>query len=97
MIRSTVLPLIFATVAAIAVGCASQQQNQRGLSGALIGAGTGAVAGQVIGGNTTSTLVGAAGGALVGGAVGTATTSPENRGNCRYRQPDGTFIIARCR
>ncbi|MFQ6162336.1 glycine zipper 2TM domain-containing protein [Sinorhizobium meliloti] len=96
MARRTILPLTLAALAAIAGGCATEQ-NQRGLGGALIGAGTGAVAGQVIGGNTTSTVAGAAGGALVGAAVGTATTPSYNRGNCRYRQPDGTIIIARCR
>ncbi|AGA09191.1 glycine zipper 2TM domain-containing protein (plasmid) [Sinorhizobium meliloti WSM1022] len=87
--------LFAALTMTLLAGCATAQ-NQRGLSGALVGAGTGAVAGQLIGRNTTSTVAGAAGGALVGAAVGTATTSPQNRGNCRYRQPDGTIIIARC-
>ncbi len=93
--RRTMLSVTFATIAAISTGCATEQ-NQRGLGGALIGAGTGAVAGQLIGPDTTSTVVGAAGGALVGAAVGTATTPAHSRGNCRYRQPDGTIIIARC-
>lgn len=39
-------------------------------SGALIGAGVGAVAGQIIGGDTTATLLGAAVGAGVGAAAG---------------------------
>ncbi|ACP26597.1 hypothetical protein NGR_c28510 [Sinorhizobium fredii NGR234] len=95
MTRRT-LSFALAISAALAAGCATEQ-NQRGLTGALVGAGTGAVAGQLIGGNTTSTVAGAAGGALVGAAVGTATTPSYNRGNCRYRQPDGTIIIARCR
>lgn len=46
-------------------GCATKTQ-----SGAAIGAGTGALVGQAIGGNTTATLVGAGVGALAGGAIG---------------------------
>ncbi len=49
----------------IFTGCANKMQ-----SGAAIGAGTGAVLGQVIGGSTTATLVGAGVGALAGGAIG---------------------------
>lgn len=46
-------------------GCATKTQ-----SGAAIGAGTGAVLGQVIGGNTASTLIGAGIGAIAGGVIG---------------------------
>lgn len=46
-------------------GCANKTQ-----SGAAIGAGTGALAGQLIGGNTASTLIGAGVGAVAGGAIG---------------------------
>ena len=46
-------------------GCANKTQ-----SGAAIGAGTGALLGQAVGGNTTATLVGAGVGALAGGAIG---------------------------
>jgi len=49
-------------------GCVSTG-SQTG-DGALIGAGTGALAGQLIGGNTASTLVGAAIGAGAGAAIG---------------------------
>jgi len=49
-------------------GCASTGSTVA--DGALVGAGTGAIAGQLIGGNTGSTLVGAAIGAGVGGIVG---------------------------
>jgi hypothetical protein len=40
--------------------------------GALAGAGIGAIAGQLIGGNTASTMIGAGSGALIGAVVGNA-------------------------
>jgi outer membrane lipoprotein SlyB len=40
--------------------------------GALAGAGIGAIAGQIIGGNTASTMIGAGSGALIGAVVGNA-------------------------
>jgi len=46
-------------------GCASKAEN-----GALIGAGTGALLGQAIGGNTGSTVIGAGVGAIAGAAIG---------------------------
>lgn len=46
-------------------GCANKTQT-----GAAVGAGTGALAGQLIGGNTAGTLIGAGVGALAGGAIG---------------------------
>jgi osmotically inducible lipoprotein OsmB len=46
-------------------GCANMTPTQRGAVG---GAAVGAVAGQLIGGNTTATLIGAGAGAL-GGAL----------------------------
>jgi outer membrane protein OmpA-like peptidoglycan-associated protein len=49
-------------------GSGSDTSNTQ--KGALIGAGVGAVAGQIIGGNTKSTVLGAAVGAAVGGAAG---------------------------
>lgn len=61
--------LLFITVASVSLiaftGCANKTQ-----SGAAIGAGTGALLGQAIGGNTTSTLIGAGVGAVAGGAIG---------------------------
>lgn len=77
-------------------GCASTEQEQRAGTGALIGAGAGALAGQAIGGNTRSTVIGAAGGALLGAAVGTATTPRRGEEMCRYRGSDGRIYIARC-
>lgn len=46
-------------------GCATKTQT-----GAAVGAGTGALAGQLIGGSTQATLIGAGVGALAGGAIG---------------------------
>jgi hypothetical protein len=52
------------------VSCASEGYNTQ--KGAAIGAGLGAIAGQVIGHDTASTLIGAAVGTLVGGIAGNA-------------------------
>lgn len=61
--------LLLVTVASASLiaftGCATKTQ-----SGAAIGAGTGALVGQAIGGNTTATLIGAGVGAVAGGAIG---------------------------
>lgn len=48
------------------MGCGATRYEQRG---ALGGAAVGALAGQLIGGDTTATLVGAGIGALAGGAI----------------------------
>lgn len=97
------MKLRFAAIAATALlaisvaGCETSEQNQRAGTGALIGAGAGALAGQALGRDTKSTLVGAAGGALLGAAVGTATTPRGGNENlCRYQRPDGTIYNAPC-
>ena len=59
-------------------GCAST--GSQTTDGALIGAGTGALLGQVVGGNTGSTLVGAA----IGGVAGAAIGNNEEKKNRRY-------------
>ena len=46
-------------------GCATKAEN-----GALIGAGSGALIGQAIGGDTGSTVIGAGVGAIAGAAIG---------------------------
>ncbi|MFI0847255.1 glycine zipper 2TM domain-containing protein [Mesorhizobium sp. IMUNJ 23232] len=84
-----------ALLAVLLAGCAATEQEQRAGTGALIGAGAGALAGQAIGRNTASTVVGAGAGALLGAVVGTATT-PQSSQYCRYRRPDGTIYTARC-
>lgn len=92
----------FIVAAALAVlalsGCAQTDQQQRAGTGALIGAGAGALAGQAIGRNTQSTVIGAASGALLGAVIGSASTPPR-RGEemCRYRDYDtGRIYVARC-
>lgn len=51
--------------------CATSSMQQKGTgTGAVVGAGLGALLGQAIGGNTESTLVGAGIGAFVGGVAG---------------------------
>jgi outer membrane lipoprotein SlyB len=84
-----------ALLAVSVAGCATSEQDRRAGTGALVGAGVGALAGQAIGGNTTSTVVGAGAGALLGAVVGTATT-PQGPEYCRFRRPDGSIFVARC-
>jgi hypothetical protein len=55
--------------AALALGACAEQQDPR-LTGAGVGAATGAAAGQVLGGDTRSTVIGAGVGAVGGGIVG---------------------------
>jgi hypothetical protein len=76
-------------------GCATSEQDRRAGTGALIGGGAGALAGQAIGGNTGATIVGAGAGALLGAVLGTAST-PRATGYCRYQRPDGSIYTARC-
>jgi hypothetical protein len=90
---------VSALVAVSVAGCATSEQNQRAGTGALIGGGIGALAGQALGHDTRSTVVGAAGGALLGAAVGTATTPQgggQNQNLCRYQRRDGTIYTAPC-
>jgi uncharacterized protein YcfJ len=82
-------------LATLTAGCAATEREQRAGTGALIGAGAGALAGQAIGGNTASTVVGAGAGALLGAAVGTATT-PQRERYCRYQRANGSIYTAPC-
>jgi hypothetical protein len=94
--KSLNLAIMAVTATALLSACATNEQNRRAGTGALVGAGAGAVAGQAIGQNTRSTVGGAAGGALLGAVVGTASTPSQDRNNCRYRRSDGTIFIAPC-
>jgi osmotically inducible lipoprotein OsmB len=72
----------------LALAACGETQGERGLSGAAIGAGAGAVIGAV-------TPIGPAGGALIGGAAGAATgvlTTPSqvNLGKPAYRSGGGS-------
>jgi len=82
-------------VSLAAAGC-TQTQEQRAGTGALVGAGVGAAAGQVFGGNTRSTVAGAGAGALIGAVAGTASAPPNSPEYCRFRRADGTVYTARC-
>jgi len=89
--------IIAAALTALALaGCETSEQEQRAGTGALIGAGAGALAGQAIGRDTKSTIVGAGAGALLGAAIGTATTPRRGEEMCRYRGSDGRVYVARC-
>ena len=82
------IAVIGATVGlSLALAACGETQGERGLSGAAIGAGAGAVIGAV-------TPIGPAGGALIGGAAGAATgvlTTPSqvNLGKPVYRSSTG--------
>ncbi|MBW1722002.1 MAG: glycine zipper 2TM domain-containing protein [Deltaproteobacteria bacterium] len=65
--------VIVLSVVFILTGCATVPQDRYNTQkGAAIGAGVGAIGGQIIGGNTESTLIGAAVGTLLGAIVGNA-------------------------
>ena len=72
--------LLFITIISVGLlsltGCATKTET-----GALIGAGAGALAGQAIGGNTSSTVIGAGVGAIAGAAIG---EHQENKDRYRY-------------
>ncbi len=70
MKKALTLMLLVAVAGFFFVSCASEGYNTQ--KGAAIGAGLGAIAGQVIGHDTASTLIGAAVGTLVGGIAGNA-------------------------
>jgi osmotically inducible lipoprotein OsmB len=82
------IPAIAATLGlSLALAACGETQGERGLSGAAIGAGAGAVIGAV-------TPIGPAGGALIGGAAGAATgvlTTPSqvNLGKPVYKSSTG--------
>lgn len=66
MTKTNLLLITIASTSLIAfTGCATKTE-----SGALIGAGTGALLGQAIGGNTSATVIGAGVGAIAGAAIG---------------------------
>lgn len=60
--------------ALLATGCRDDAQT-----GALVGAGGGALAGQAIGGNTQSTLIGAGAGAVAGYMIGNEMDKDKER------------------
>jgi hypothetical protein len=72
------------------VSCASYPHDQYNTQvGAVVGAGTGALLGQAIGGNTESTLIGLAAGTIIGALVGNAADQQNQaaRDAAVYRKP----------
>ena len=66
-----------ALAAAVSLGaCNSPQQSQNTATGALVGAGTGAVIGGLATGRASGALTGAGIGAVAGGLLGAASTPP---------------------
>lgn len=66
------ITIVLAMVAALS-GCATAPQDRYNTQrGAAVGAGVGALGGQIIGHNTKSTLIGAAVGTLLGAILGNA-------------------------
>ena len=88
---------VVALLAMVLAGCASTEREQRAGTGALIGAAGGALVGQALGRNTTSTVVGPPAGPQEGAAVGNIST-PQRGGEemCRYRAHDGRVYTAPC-
>jgi outer membrane lipoprotein SlyB len=68
--KRLVAVLVVISVAFIGFACTDSRYGMQ--KGALVGAGLGAIAGQVIGRSTAGTLIGLAGGALAGALVGDA-------------------------
>jgi len=64
--------MLLVLIATLMVGCAptATKQEKGTAAGLGIGAATGALLGQAIGGNTRATVIGAAAGALIGGIAG---------------------------
>ena len=69
------LVILILMVGFLTFSCSTTDYNTQ--KGAAIGAGVGAIAGQVIGNNTAGTLIGAAAGALGGAIVGNAVDQQE--------------------
>ena len=78
------LVIVILAVALLAFSCTSTGYNTQ--KGAAIGAGVGAIAGQIIGNNTAGTLIGAAGGALAGAIVGNAIDQNETQKRLESRE-----------
>lgn len=83
-ISAIVLALSLSTAV---VGCTTTEK------GAVIGAGTGALVGQALGGNTESTLIGAAVGGVAGALIGESMKKP---GYCIYKNKYGKTYEAPC-
>jgi len=81
-IMSGILFIVFGFGLVFVAGCETKAQ-----SGALIGAGAGALAGQAIGRNTTGTLIGAGAGAVGGYIIGNEMDKSDKKKNAQPAQP----------
>ena len=85
---------LMAAMAVLTLGAAGCQGVDQNIAlPAAIGAGGGALVGQAIGRDTSSTLIGAGVGAAAGALVGAAANRP---GECVYRDSRGQRYVARC-
>ncbi len=85
---------IIAAMSVVTVALAGCQGVDRGVAlPAAVGAGGGALIGQAIGRDTSSTLIGAGVGAAAGALVGAASNRP---GECVYRDSRGQRYVASC-
>lgn len=72
--KKGIMVLVILTTFLALTSCANVPQDRYNTQkGAAIGAGVGAIGGQIIGGNTESTLIGAAVGTLLGAIIGNAS------------------------
>jgi hypothetical protein len=89
--RKLILVAALAAGSVALAGCETARQDRQ-LSGALIGGGTGALIGGLASGS--------AGGALVGGAIGavagTVIADATRPGYCRYYTRSGNYRVRRC-
>ena len=85
--------IIMAAAALSLAGCQTVQQD-RALTGAVIGGAAGTVIGAAAGGTTGSAVAGGLIGATAGGLIG-ASTAPSGR--CYARTRSGRTVRVRCR
>jgi YMGG-like Gly-zipper len=87
------LPVVLVSTAMILGACQTTPQERGALTGGAIGAGTGAVAGAIIGGTPTSAAVGAAIGGTAGAIIGAVANRP---GYCYAYDRYGSRVIVEC-
>ena len=80
--------------AALALGGCQTVQQERALTGAVIGGATGAVVGGLASGSSRGAVAGGVIGAAAGGIIGAATTP---RGPCYVRTASGKLRQVACR
>ena len=86
--------LLIIGVAALALGGCQTVQEDRALTGALIGGAAGAAIGGVAGRSASAAIAGGAVGAVAGGIIG-ASTAP--KGPCYVRTASGKMQQVKCR